>query len=301
MYTVLSKCTDRPVLLLGNIGNPAMDYYDAMTKDTIVVYEMSCHQLKDLTVAPRIAVFLNLYEEHLDYYDTIENYFRAKSHIIANQKEGDVCFVGNNVPYIETASEVNIISPEHTGSYRLSIEGIHNQFNAEFVYRIASECFHIEDDKIREAMQEFTGLKHRLELVDEIGKVRFFDDSISTIPEAAISAMGSLPDAKTLLIGGMDRGIDYSRLIDFIRKHNEYNYVCMYASGRRIYESDGIADLSNVYYEDELEGAVNRAYHITDSGAVILSPAAASYGYFKNFEERGDRFASIVREIKNGN
>ena len=75
----------------------------------------------------------------------------------------------------------------------------------------------------------------------------------------------------------------------------------MYASGRRIYESDGIADLSNVYYEDELEGAVNRAYHITASGAVILSPAAASYGYFKNFEERGDRFASIVREIKNGN
>ena len=301
LYTVLSKCTDRPILLLGNIGNPAMDYYDAMTKDTIVVYEMSCHQLKDLSVAPKIAVFLNLYEEHLDYYDTMDNYFRAKSHIIANQKEGDVCYIGSNVPHIDTAAEVNIISPEKTGCYSLSIEGIHNQFNAEFVYRIASECFHIEDDKIREAMRCFTGLKHRLEFVDEIGDVRFFDDSISTIPEAAISAMGSLPDSKTLLIGGMDRGIDYGKLIDFIRNHNEYNYVCMYASGRRIYDSEGIADLSNVYYEEELAGAVNNAYEITDSGAVILSPAAASYGYFKNFEERGDKFASIVREIKNGN
>ena len=298
LFTVLSKCTDRPVLLLGNIGQPCLDYYDSMTEDTIVVFEMSCHQLCHNTVSPHIAVFLNLFEEHLDYYKTVEKYFTAKSHVATYQKDGDIFYVGDNVPDIATKANKTVISPTNIGHYELSIEGEHNQYNAEFVYRIATEQYGCNPDEVKAAIKEFKGLSHRLEYVTTKGKVRYFDDSISTIPEAAISAATSIEDAKTLLIGGMDRGIDYTKLIKFMQNHSEYNYICMYASGKRIYDSlkaeKPEVDFDYVYYVEDLQSAVNLADKITDAGSVILSPAAASYGYFKNFEERGDVFKSLV-------
>lgn len=295
LFTVLSKCTDRPVLLLGNIGQPCLDYYDSMTDDTIVVYEMSCHQLCHNQVSPHIGVFLNLYEEHLDYYGTVDKYFAAKARVTTNQVEGDFFYCGDNVPEIKTNATKIVIDKASCSGYDLSIEGTHNQFNAEFVYRIATDRYGADPASVRASLKEFTGLSHRLEYVTTINNVRFFDDSISTIPEAAISAATSIEDTKTLLIGGMDRGIDYTKLINFIKEHKEYNYICMYASGSRIYDSEGISALDYVCYVDDLEAAVNKAKEITTSGSVLLSPAAASYGYFKNFEERGDVFKSLVR------
>ncbi|MBP3265421.1 MAG: UDP-N-acetylmuramoyl-L-alanine--D-glutamate ligase, partial [Clostridiales bacterium] len=129
-------------------------------------------------------------------------------------------------------------------------------------------------------------------------EINFYDDSISTIPEAAISAATSIPDAQVVLVGGMDRGISYSVLEDFMKEHAEFKFICMYATGKRIVEELG-EGLSNVYYEADLEGAVKKAFEITDKGrGCVLSPAAASYGYFKNFEERGDVFAQLV--VKHG-
>ena len=294
LFTVLSKCTDRPVLLLGNIGQPCLDYYDTITDDTIVVYEMSCHQLCHNTVSPHISVFLNLYEEHLDYYHTFDKYFKAKSHIATYQSESDIFYVGSNVWDINTKAKKIVIDPEKTDRYDLSIEGEHNQFNAEFVYRIATNQYGCDPTEVRNAIAEFKGLSHRLELVATYNGVRFFDDSISTIPEAAISALNSISDARTILIGGMDRGIDYTKLIRFINEHREYNYICMYASGKKIYDTGVISEYDNTYYVDDLEQAVTKAKEITKDGSVILSPAAASYGYFKNFEERGEVFKSLI-------
>ena len=121
----------------------------------------------------------------------------------------------------------------------------------------------------------------------------YYDDSISTIPQATISAALSLKNAGTLLIGGMDRGIDYTILESFINEHDEYRYVLMYESGMRIYKAVG--EKTNVFYVEDLEGAVKKAKQVTRIGeACILSPAAASYGYFKNFEERGDVFKALI-------
>jgi len=296
LFSVLGKCSNRPVLLLGNIGQPCLDYFDSMTEDTIVVYEMSCHQLCHNTVSPHIGVFLNLFEEHLDYYKTVEKYFTAKSHVATYQTEGDFFYKGSNVPDIKTKAATHIIDPENISHYDLLINGEHNQFNAEFVYRIATERFNCDSSAVREAIAAFEGLSHRLQLVKTVNGLRFFDDSISTIPEAAISAALSIEDAKTLLIGGMDRGIDYSKLADFIREHAEFQYICMYESGKRIYGMDGVANLPYTYLVDDLSEAVKKAYDITAVGSVILSPAAASYGYFKNFEERGDVFQALINE-----
>lgn len=294
LYNVLSKCTNRQVLLLGNIGSPCLDYYTEIEAEGIIVYEMSCHQLCHNTVSPHIGVFLNLYEEHLDYYGTVEKYFAAKSRVTLYQNDNDFYYHGNNVPAIDTKANEVVIDPKKVEPYELSIEGEHNNFNAEFVFRIATEQYGCDSEKVKAAIKEFTGLHHRLEYVTTINGVRFFDDSISTIPEASISAALSIKDAKTLLIGGMDRGIDYSKLVSFIKEHDEYNYVLMYASGKRIYDEAGIADLEYVYYVEDLYEATDLAKEITKNGAVILSPAAASYGYFKNFEERGDEFKRIL-------
>ena len=279
LYTVLSKCTDRPALLVGNIGLPALDYYGSITDDTIIVFEMSCHQLAHVGISPHIAVFLNLYEEHLDYYKTMDKYFRAKANITLNQKPGDYLFVGDNVPALDTKAAKTVISYDDPMHFDMKLKGEHNQFNARFVYAISTQLFGCDPDKIRESLRE----------------VDYYDDSISTIPEAAIAAVRSIPNAGTILLGGMDRNIDYDILIDFIREHGEYNYILMYKSGERIYKEVGT--LPCCRYTEDLQGAVALAKEITPSGkACILSPAAASYGYFKNFEERGDVFQQLIKD-----
>ena len=294
LYSVLRECTDRPVLLVGNIGLPALDYYGEITDDTIIVFEMSCHQLAHAKISPHIALFLNLYEEHLDYYGTMDRYFRAKANITAHQKPGDFLFVGDNVPPLETCADVTVISYNDPMHFDMKLKGEHNQFNARFVYTISTRLFGCAPDRVREALKEFNGLRHRMQFAGNVNGVDYYDDSISTIPEAAIAAIRSIPNACTILLGGMDRNIDYDILIDFIRANGQYNYILMYKSGARIYEE--VKDLPCCQYREDLQGAVALAKEITPAGrACILSPAAASYGYFKNFEERGDVFQQLIR------
>lgn len=296
LYTVLKDCTDKEVLLMGNIGLPCLDYYDQISEDTIVVFELSCHQLAHVTISPHISVFLNLYEDHLDYYKTMEKYYKAKSNIALFQTANDFFYVGENVPDISTKSTKMVMSYTPQDRYQLSIEGQHNQYNADIVYRIATERFGCEPDAVKKALNTFTGLAHRLQKVGVFNEVEYYDDSISTIPQATISAAKSLANAQTLLVGGMDRGIDYSILEDFIRNNNQYLFICMYESGKRIFNT--VKDCSWVYYVENLEEAVKKAGEITNPGkACILSPAAASYGYFKNFEERGDVYKALVEEL----
>lgn len=300
LYTVLNSCSGHETLLMGNIGLPCLDYFDHISEDTIVVFELSCHQLAHLTVSPHIAIFLNLYEDHLDYYGTMDKYYTAKTHVSTNQGAEDYLYMGDNVPVFDTKAEKTVISPDNVGEYELSIEGKHNQFNAEFVYKIATDRYGCEDAAVRSALKSFTGLAHRLQKVATVDEVDYYDDSISTIPQATISAATSLKNAKTLLIGGMDRGIDYTVLEEFIPAHSEFIYICMYESGKRIYDAlckNGVAEDYPLYYVENLEDAVAKAKEVTPKGyACVLSPAAASYGYFKNFEERGDVFAALVQK-----
>lgn len=143
-------------------------------------------------------------------------------------------------------------------------------------------------------MQSFRGLPHRLQKIAERDGITYYDDSISTIPEATVQAILSIPDVKTVLIGGMDRGIDYSVLEKFIADNPQYHYILMYSTGRRI-RDELKENGSLVYYEEDLENAVKKAKELTRKGeAVLLSPAAASYDHFKNFEERGDCFKNLV-------
>lgn len=290
LYQVL-KDLNKKCILVGNIGNPCFDYYDEIDEDTYIIFEISAHQLASVKTSPHIGVFLNLFEEHLDYYKTMDNYFNAKANIARYQNENDYFLVGSNVPRIECKS--NIINIEANKSFDLQLKGEHNQLNANFVYYIAVNLLHLDEQKVIDSMSNFTNLKHRIDYVGRFNDIDYYDDSISTIPQATISAIKSIENVSTILIGGMDRGVNYSELIEYIKTY-KYNYILMYASGKRIY--DEVKDLKYVNYVSDLKEAVTLAKKITEKNkACILSPAAASYDSFKNFEERGDKFIEYVK------
>lgn len=290
---VLGDCLPRKVILLGNIGKPCLDYYGEIDEDTVIVFELSCHQLAHVRVSPHVAVFLNLFEEHLDYYGTLDRYFAAKCNITRFQKAGDSFFVGAQVPPIETAAKVTKITFGEAPEYHLQVLGEHNNYNADFVYRIATEVYGADAEAVKASLQTFTGLPHRLQRIGVKDGVTYYDDSISTIPNATIEALGSIPGAYSVIVGGMDRGIDYSALVQFIRENPQYRYILAYESGKRIYGE--VSDCGWCCLVEDLAAAVAEAKRITPAGrACVLSPAAASYGYFKDFEERGNVFRELA-------
>lgn len=292
LFHVLSACRGN-TLLVGNIGKPCLDEYDNINETTAVVYEMSCHQLNHNRFSPHVAVFLNLYEDHLDYYGTRENYFATKKNITTHQTASDLFFCGDQVPPIETAAKTEVISFNEGETFTMLLKGAHNQFNARFVYRIATGVFGCEPQQVREAIAGFPGLPHRMEYVGSVEGVAYYNDSISTIPEATIRAIGSFPEVKTVIIGGMDRHIHYDILIDFIKAHPAYVYILSYESGKRIFSS--VEGQPGCYYVEDLASAVALAKRKTPAGgACMFSPAAASYGYFKDFEDRGNAYKRLV-------
>lgn len=314
----LLKENGKDCRIAGNIGIPVFDIAESMTESTIVVCELSCHQLEYMTVSPETAVFLNLFEEHLDHYGTMERYYNSKKNIYLHQKKHDCLLIHHDIApenspellqYIYTISAENPSAHiyVHNGiikyndeSYKIQTDkmkllGIHNHYNIAAACFIAS--FYLKPEQIESALCTFNPLAHRLEFVDEVNGVKYYDDSISTACATAIEALKSVPNAGTILIGGMDRGIDYSTLVNYLRE-TDVNVICMETSGKRIYEM--INNLSRVYYVPHLEEAVRLASEITPGGkSCVMSPASASYGIFKNFEERGDVFKLLVAQLKN--
>ncbi|MBQ6569070.1 MAG: UDP-N-acetylmuramoyl-L-alanine--D-glutamate ligase [Clostridia bacterium] len=296
-----------PALLAGNIGTPVFEIVDDITPETKIVLELSCHQLEYNHYSPALSVILNIYEDHLDHYGTHENYVNAKKNIYLHQKPLEMLYCGENfLPYKkENPSRTFVVKPDILPFKSLSdIEGVklrgeHNLSDCAFAYLIA-KSLGVTDEGFIAALKTFNPLKHRLEPVANIGGIEYFDDSISTTVESSINAMKSIENAQTILLGGMDRGIDYSALVEYLATDCKLaNIVFMYASGKRIYEMlserCGGTFSKNVYLTADLKEAVSVAKSITKpGGACILSPAAASYGYFKNFEERGDAFTKLV-------
>lgn len=241
--------------------------------------------------SPKIAVLLNLYEEHLDYYDTMERYKNAKFNIFRYQRVTDTFIVNEEIDLdIPVNARKVVMSDKNLAKdFFLKLRGIHNQYNANVVYYIATKCFGLDEKEVTKYIESFEGLPHRMERLGEIDGVTYYDDSISTICQSAIQAVESIENIGTIIIGGMDRGIDYQILCDYFEKNTKVNVICMYASGEKIY--DMLSGRENLYMCNNLVEATNKAKEITKSGqACVLSPAAASYDHFKNFEERGDLY-----------
>lgn len=302
--------------LAGNIGIPVFRIAEEMTENTIVVCELSCHQLEYMTVSPACAVFLNLFEEHLDHYGTLERYHKAKKNIFTHQEDGDCLLINSSIAPKLSNAFVHTISAEDSkadiyvssgivdnnengDTYIIPVDkikllGVHNHYNIAAAHFITAPF--VDRKQFETALCSFDPLAHRLEFVAEAKGIRWYDDSISTACATAVEALKSIPNPGTILIGGMDRGIDYSPLTDYL-KESDVNVICMEASGKRIF--DMFEPNERIFYVPHLEDAVNLAAEITPCGkSCVMSPASASYGIFKNFEERGDVFKSLVAEIK---
>lgn len=320
IYHILKE-SGKDCRIAGNIGIPVFDIAEDINDNTIIVCELSCHQLEYMTVSPAKAVFLNLYEEHLDHYGTMENYANAKKNIYLYQEGTDTLWCNSCIEPDYIASQVVTVSmTDHNADVfvenghiwdsnddefmiptdRIKLLGIHNHYNIAVAWDVCRS--YVTPEQFESALCSFSPLAHRLEYVDTVNGVRYYDDSISTACATAIEALKSVPAPGTILIGGMDRGIDYMPLICFLSDFN-VNVICMEASGKRIF--DTIQSLpfnypERVHYVDHLDEAVQLASEITPNGmSCVLSPAAASYGIFKNFEERGDVFKELVADLKN--
>ena len=188
----------------------------------------------------------------------------------------------------------NIIYDTESQRY---VKGEHNLSNCMAVFMVG-HCFGIPDQMIAKAISEFKGLEHRLEYVGKKCGITFYNDSISTIPEATIAAVEALKDVDTLILGGFDRGIDYSKLVNFMIGADVRNIVFVGEAGSRIYNllKEGNAlQGKNCILSNSYPDIVGWCYTNTAEGRIcLLSPAASSYDMFKNFEERGRVFKDLV-------
>ena len=319
IYTILKEQNIK-TMLLGNIGTPAFDYIDKIDEETVLVLEMSSHQLEYMNLCPNIAILLNIYPEHLDHYASFEEYAQAKCNIFKNQKgadyfiynldneilqklvkspkakaygvslkeNGDIC-IKNNYVYFKEKPIYNIKSPR-------KLLGEYNLNNIMFALGV-SQILKLDLDKTIKSIQNFEPLHHRLEFIGKYNDISYYDNSIGTIPMATMEAVKVLKNVDTLIIGGMDRGLDYTEFIEFLNKSNITNVICMPKTGHDIARK---LKKEKVYRVETMEEAVKIAKKVTSKGkSCLLSPAAASYGFFKNFEEKGNIYQELVRKTAN--
>ena len=321
MYHVL-KNAGKKALLAGNIGIPVFDIAKDIDKDTILVVELSCHQLEYATVSPHIGVLLNIHEEHLDHYGTMDKYVAAKENIYKNQKAGDVLFCQQTLAPNEGDMKVVTVGARELcgdetadiyvdggiikaqGEYRIPVDDIalmgkHNYYDMAFVYGI-SRLMGLGDEQIESGFKTYVPLPHRLQNIGTVDGVTYYDDSISTIDETTIQALNTLKNADSVIIGGMDRGISYDSLEKYLSESQVSHIILMEETGRRIYREieENYPDFKGkdrIILVSHLEDAVETAKAVTAKGkSCVMSPAAASYGIFKNFEERGEVFKKLV-------
>lgn len=315
--------------LVGNIGSPAFHFTQRITDDTIIVFELSSHQLEYIQASPHIAVLLNLFQEHLDAYPSYEAYQQAKLNIARFQHNDDFLIYnssdillpglirglhckGEMIPFsLSGRGSVGVFISDNTiffsdGNTEIAVwkieqkrylKGEHNLKN--IMAAIAACCLRgIPGEVIREGILTFKGLEHRLEYLGENHLIHFYNDSIATIPEATIEAVRSVPNVDTLILGGFDRGIEYAELAAFLAVSEVRTLVLVGAAGRRIGDcmKQHLPYPQKIFYINRFDSLKEIVFRETRPGySCLLSPAAASYDEFANFEERGKRFRELVR------
>jgi UDP-N-acetylmuramoylalanine--D-glutamate ligase len=322
------------VELVGNIGRPPFDYINNHEEGKIYVYELSSHQLEILNNSPHISIILNIFEEHLDHYSSYNKYIEAKLNIGKYQDDKDIFIYSceneqlkseiTNIRYGEKYAfgeyssntlkangificQDNIEIRQNDSreiieniNFKRMLLGKHNLYNI-MCSLLVCKLIGIDNlDLAIKVISEFNGLEHRLEYVGKYNDIIFYNDSISTIPQSTICALESIENVKTLIVGGFDRQINYSELISYIKNKEDLNVIFLPTVGHRIYNIINEPSTQRYYKVEDLKQAVDVAFKITTKNSVcILSPAAASYTYFKNFEERGRVYKYLVRNSTN--
>jgi UDP-N-acetylmuramoylalanine--D-glutamate ligase len=310
-------------LIGGNIGTPAISFADQSSPETWVVLEVSSFQLETIeTFRPKIAVILNVTPDHLDRHGSMENYTAAKARVFENQTAED--FAVLNLDDKIAASLGGGIKPKvywfsrhkevERGTFvkggsiffkdsqtteimpvaEIMLKGAHNLENVLAAVSIGMLAG-VAPEKIRRAVNAFKAVEHRLEFVTEIEGVQYFNDSKATNVDATIKALESFPKNIHLILGGKDKGSDYTLLNALLRERVKQVYT-IGAAAQKIEQQ--IANTVPIVAASTLENAVRKAALAAKPGdIVLLAPACASFDQFKSYEERGRVFKEIVQTL----
>jgi len=328
IYEIL-KAGERDAFLAGNIGLPVLELLPKLKKESWVVLELSSFQLIDLTKNPHIAVVLNITEDHLDWHKERSEYVFSKSQIVRHQAASDYGVFAYDYDdsrnfskltkakafYFSASQKVKgcfvenekiILDVEKTFilgyTKRLLLRGKHNWENV-CAASLASYLAGVSVQSIKSVIFSFKGLEHRLELIDVVAGVSFYNDSFSTNPQTTIAAINSFTEPITLILGGSDKGLNYDDMGEEIsKKENIENIILIGETAGKIKISLEKAKFNGNLIEmgkAEITKIVDKCFRVTPKGGVVLlSPASASFDMFKDYKERGEKFREAVKKLK---
>jgi UDP-N-acetylmuramoylalanine--D-glutamate ligase len=315
----------------GNIGDPLINYVDHMKADDVAILEISSFQLDQMTISPNVAAILNITPNHLDRHSTMEAYTAAKARILEFQSKEDVAVLGrddqgawslrNKVKGKLYTFSLNELEKSLNGTYlqdgllnlrdedtylplilreKISLRGDHNVLNVLAAFAVG-HASGFPPAAMLEAVKDFRGVAHRLELVRELRGVRWYNDSSATAPERSMAAIRRFVEPIVLLLGGRDKDLPWEELVRLVNERVDHVVLFGEAAEKiqRTVNSLGLRERRfTVARTNGLHEAIIKAAEIAEAGDVILlSPGGTSFDEFKDFAERGERFREWVQEL----
>ena len=313
----------------GNIGDPLINYVDEMTAADLAILEISSFQLEQMTIPPNISVILNITPNHLDRHGTMEAYTNAKARILEYQTDKDTAILGyddkgawnlrNRVKGKLLTFSLHALTADLDGAYlhdgllnlregkaylplipreKIQLRGDHNVANVLAAFTIGHAAGFKLDDML-EAVEEFRGVPHRLELVRELHGVRWYNDSIATAPERSMAAIHAFEEPIVLMLGGRDKDLPWAEIAKLI--HERVDHVVVFGEAaeliQKAIDTVGGAEV-DLHRAASLKEAVELAAEAASPGdVVLLSPGGTSYDEFKDFAERGEIFKKWVLQL----
>ncbi|MBQ1550550.1 MAG: UDP-N-acetylmuramoyl-L-alanine--D-glutamate ligase [Bacilli bacterium] len=319
-YEILHEYLKEKVFLTGNIGFPMIDLIGKVKKDDIIVMEVSCQQLENMSkFKPDIAVMTNLSPAHIDFLKSYENYKRVKAKLFGAQTKKDIAILNkedkevlNETKNIKSTKKYFSSKKKVEGTYLkdnkiyyyddfvidrsiVKIAGIHNIENIEAAITIAKE-FDVPNEVIEKVVSNFKGVEHRLEFVDEIDTRRFYNDTEATNIKCSQIALSSFDNDIFLILGGLERGQDFNELTPFMK--NVKGILAIGECRERVKEYGESLNIKTIVYE-HLSDGFNELYEMsTPNSVILLSPASASWDQYKECEVRGAEFKELVKKLK---
>ena len=318
------------VFVGGNIGDPLINYVDDMTANDIAILEISSFQLEQMTISPNISAILNITPNHLDRHGTMEAYTNAKARILEFQADKDTAILGhddkgawslrNKVKGKLLTFSLHELDENLNGAYfhdgllnmrdgnaylplmlreKIKLPGDHNVANVLAAFTIGHAAGFKLDDML-EAVEEFRGVPHRLELVRELHGVRWYNGSIATAPERSMADINAFDEPIVLMLGGRDKDLPWDGIAKLI--HKRVDHVVLFGEAAELIQK-AISAISGERSVDlrrakNLKEAVAIAAEVASAGDIVLfSPGGTSYDEFKDFAERGEFFTKWVQEL----
>ena len=321
----IMKAVYDSVFVVGNIGIPYTNVVDETRDDSVIVAEMSSFQLESIVdFRPRVSAILNITPDHLNRHHTMEAYIQAKKNVAINQTAEDTCVLNYEDEVLREFGETLQTKVLYFSSKRKLDKGIYLE-DGNIIYRNPDEClvcnvkelkllgvhnyenvmaavamaaaYGVSMDSIRKTIKEFAGVEHRIEFVAEKNGVAYYNDSKGTNPDAAIRGIQAMNRPTYLIGGGYDKQSEYKEWIESF--DGKVKKLLLIGQTReKIAKEAEECGFTDIMLLDTFEDAVLTAAKLAEPGeAVLLSPACASWGMFKNYEERGDKFKEIVNSL----